>query len=124
MGKSRALVHFRRGPTISTAPADEALEAGLHVVHLVAEYWPYARSGGLAEAVRGIATFQARSGVPTVVLLPYYRVIRTQGVEVEPLDPIEVALGPARDRVQLLEGLPAVLDGGEGPAPARATNNP
>ena len=32
------------------------------VVHLTAEYWPYARSGGLAEAVRGIARYQARIG--------------------------------------------------------------
>lgn len=82
--------------------------AGMHVVHLVAEYWPYARSGGLAEAVRGIATYQAKSGVPTLVILPYYRSIRQQQLDVRPLgDPIEVAFGAARDRVQLWEVEPA-----------------
>ena len=44
----------------------------LSVVHLVAEYFPYARSGGLAEAVRGIATSQARHAVETLVFLPLY----------------------------------------------------
>jgi starch synthase len=74
----------------------------MSVVHLVAEYFPYARSGGLAEAVRGIASFQAKEGVPTVVLLPLYRIARARAEKLTPIgDPIEVALGPARDRVQL-----------------------
>jgi starch synthase len=83
------------------AGAEEAAEA-MQVVHLVAEYWPYARSGGLAEAVRGIATFQAKHDVPTVVLMPLYRIARERAKGLTPIgDPIEVAFGPARDRVQL-----------------------
>lgn len=75
---------------------------GLHVVHLVAEYWPFARSGGLAEAVRGIATFQAKSGVPTLVMLPLYRRVRETTDGLEPLgESLEVALGPTRDRARL-----------------------
>lgn len=76
----------------------------MHVVHLVAEYWPFARSGGLAEAVRGIATFQAKSGVPTLVMLPLYRRVRetTQGL-VKVGDPVEVELGRVRDHAQLWE---------------------
>jgi starch synthase len=82
--------------------AGTALAGGMSVVHLVAEYFPYARSGGLAEAVRGIASFQAKEGVPTVVLLPLYRIARARAEKLTPIgDPIEVALGPARDRVQL-----------------------
>lgn len=48
------------------------------MVHLVAEYWPFARTGGLAEAVRGISTHQARSGTPTFVFMPLYRIARTR----------------------------------------------
>ena len=57
-----------------TAPPDPGFSET--VVHLAAEYWPYARTGGLAEAVRGIARHQAGSGVPTYVILPLYRQIR------------------------------------------------
>ncbi len=80
------------------APAD----AGMHVVHLVAEYWPFARSGGLAEAVRGIATFQAKSGVPTTVVLPLYRLARERAPGLEPLGgPFEVDVGPRREGARL-----------------------
>ena len=65
------------------------------VVHLTAEYWPYARTGGLAEAVRGIARFQAATGVPTVVLMPLHGGVRARVPCIEPLsDPFEVNVGP------------------------------
>lgn len=60
------------------------------VVHLASEYWPYARTGGLGEAVRGIARYQARSGVPTVAILPYYREIRRHFPWVEPRQSLTV----------------------------------
>ncbi|MDH3270781.1 MAG: glycogen synthase [Gemmatimonadota bacterium] len=76
----------------------------MHVVHLVAEYWPFARSGGLAEAVRGIATFQAKSGVPTVVMLPLYRRIRENYVGLVQIgDPVEVPFGNLREPIRLWE---------------------
>ena len=76
----------------------------LSVVHLVAEYWPFARSGGLAEAVRGIATYQASSGVPTLVLMPLYKRVRenTEGL-VQIGEPIEVPIGSVREPVRLWE---------------------
>jgi starch synthase len=46
------------------------------VAHLATEYWPYARTGGLAEAVRGIATYQARAGRQVLVFMPLYRKVR------------------------------------------------
>jgi starch synthase len=46
------------------------------VVHLSAEVWPYARTGGLGEAVSGLASFQAAAGMPTAVVLPLYRQVR------------------------------------------------
>ncbi len=59
----------------------------MNIVHLVAEYWPYARTGGLAEAVRGISTHQAGSGSPTFVFMPLYRVARARAPELEPACP-------------------------------------
>ncbi len=70
-------------------PAEE-----LAVVHLVAEYWPYARTGGLAEAVRGIATFQAAHGTPVTVFMPLYRSVREAYPDLEPAhDPYYVQVG-------------------------------
>lgn len=78
--------------------------APMHVVHLVSEYWPFARSGGLAEAVRGIASFQAKHGVPTLAMMPLYRTVRENTEGLVPIgEPIEVAFGPVRDHVQLWE---------------------
>jgi len=63
------------------------------VVHLATEYWPYARSGGLGEAVRGIARYQASSGVPTLVLLPLHRKIRQNFPWIEPVFELDVQVG-------------------------------
>lgn len=72
------------------------------VVHLAAEYWPFARTGGLGEAVQGIAHHQALSRVPTLVMLPLYRAARETGMRLKPLGgPREVPLGPAIEPVQL-----------------------
>ncbi|MEX2466190.1 MAG: glycogen/starch synthase [Gemmatimonadota bacterium] len=61
------------------------------VVHLATEYWPYARTGGLAEAVRGIATFQARTGRKVAVFMPLYRRVRDSTAKLEPWgEPFEV----------------------------------
>lgn len=66
----------------------------LAVVHLVAEYWPYARTGGLAEAVRGIATFQAEQGTPVTVFMPLYRSVREVHPDLEPArEPYYVQVG-------------------------------
>ncbi|MEZ4417921.1 MAG: glycogen synthase [Gemmatimonadota bacterium] len=65
-------------PSIETVPP-----LGAGIVHLVAEYWPFARTGGLAEAVRGVAEHQARSGAPTFVFMPLYRSVRESGVALE-----------------------------------------
>jgi starch synthase len=70
------------------------------VVHLTAEYWPYARSGGLAEAVRGIARYQARAGVPTMVVLPFHRSIRRTFPWIEPFCEVAVP-GPRWERARI-----------------------
>lgn len=64
--------------TVSTGSEPSAGDVldGRSVVHLVAEYWPYARTGGLAEAVHGVANQLQRQGVATSVIMPLYRSIR------------------------------------------------
>src|SRR5256712_13760890 len=57
----------RRPPV---APAER-----VGVVHLTAEYWPFARTGGLGEAVSGLATTQAAAGHPTTVVMPLYQLV-------------------------------------------------
>lgn len=73
------------------------------VVHLTAEYWPFARTGGLAEAVQGLASFQAGCGLPTTVLLPLYRSVREAEPALEAAgEPFAVQVGPRREVARLL----------------------
>jgi starch synthase len=64
------------------------------IVHLTAEYSPFARTGGLAEAVAGLANFQARAGSTVVVFLPLYRSVRDHAPDIAPLGrPLHIDLG-------------------------------
>lgn len=64
------------------------------VLHLTAELWPYARTGGLGQAVADIADYQAASGTESHVLLPLYREARSHVGKLEPLfDSFTVASG-------------------------------
>ncbi len=77
-------------------------KASFTVVHLAAEYWPYARTGGLGEAVQGIARHQAKAGIPTYAILPLYRSVQERGLDLMPLGPpMAVATGAGREQVQL-----------------------
>ncbi len=74
------------------------------MVHLVAEYWPYARTGGLAEAVRGIATFQAASGTPVTVFMPLYRSVREAYPDLEPAHkPYVVQVGSRSEEARIYQ---------------------
>ena len=46
------------------------------VIHLAPELSPYARTGGLGEAVASLAKYQAASGIPVTVFMPLYGVVR------------------------------------------------
>lgn len=64
------------------------------IVHLAAEYAPFARTGGLAEAVKGLATFQWRAGDNVVVFVPMYRSVRELAPDLAPIGrPVAVDLG-------------------------------
>jgi len=70
---------------VPRAAADGAPRIG--AVHLTAEYWPLARTGGLGEAVQGLAGFQAAAGQRTAVLLPLYRCVRSNAPDLERVGP-------------------------------------
>ena len=88
--------------TLPPAPAAPAPPAPLiapdgelpTVVHVTAEYYPYARTGGLAEAVAGLAGFQAAAGLDVIAILPLYRTVRDVDCDLEPVGPpFVVSLG-------------------------------
>ena len=73
------------------------------IVHLAAECWPWARTGGLGEAVASLATYQALAGLPTTVIMPLYRAVRRVVKNFEPVgEPFAVQLGPTLEHARLL----------------------
>jgi len=71
------------------------------IVHLSSEYSPFARSGGLAEAVMGLANVQVKGGANVVVFLPLYRTVRDFAPDLAPLGrPISVDLGYRSEEVR------------------------
>jgi starch synthase len=78
------------------------------VVHIVAELAPYARTGGLGEAVASLATFQAASGIATAIIMPLYRQARANAPALEPVgDPFPVQLGTHLESAQLMRIAPS-----------------
>jgi starch synthase len=73
------------------------------VIHLAAEYFPYARTGGLAEAANGLAKFLSIAGVPTMALMPLHRAARQRAGAIEPVgDPFQVTLGDRPEQFRLM----------------------
>jgi starch synthase len=72
------------------------------VVHLAGELAPYARTGGLGEAVASLATHQAASGLRAAIVMPLYRQARARAPQLVPVgDAYEVQVGPRREFAQL-----------------------
>jgi starch synthase len=74
------------------------------VVHLVAELAPFARSGGLGEAVNSLARYQAASGLRPAIIMPLYDTVRqvTEPDELEPAGAtFVVQLGPRIEQTRL-----------------------
>ncbi len=81
------------------------------VVHVAAEYYPYARAGGLAEAVANLARFQSRAGVRTAAIMPLHRSARKKAGELVAVGPpLEIRLGDRRETVRLLTEREAPAD--------------
>src|SRR3954467_6415810 len=74
----------------------------VRVVHIVAELAPFARSGGLGEAVNSLARFQAASGQWTAIVMPLYDTARRTVPQMEPVGPeFQVSVGPRSETVRL-----------------------
>ncbi|HEU4700229.1 MAG TPA: glycogen/starch synthase [Gemmatimonadales bacterium] len=72
------------------------------VVHLTAEYYPYARTGGLAEAVGCLAAFQQRAGLEVTVIMPLYPTVREAAPDLEPVgEPFPVPVGARLEEARL-----------------------
>jgi len=83
-----------RAPASTAAPLVNAGGEPVSVVHVTAEYYPYARTGGLAEAVSGLANFQRAAGLSATAILPLYRTVRDEEPDLEPVgQPFMVPMG-------------------------------
>ena len=90
-------------------PPAQAVPHRLHgdgvagVVHIVSEYAPYARTGGLAVAVAGLAEWQARTGLDVAVIVPLYRAVRRHAPDLVPVGrPLQLEIGPRTEPFRLL----------------------
>ena len=85
-----------------TGPLNTSDGTAVRVVHLVAELAPFARSGGLGEAVNSLARFQAASGQWTAIVMPLYDTARNNAPEIAPVGPaFQVSVGPRTETVRL-----------------------
>jgi starch synthase len=72
------------------------------IVHVTAEYSPYARTGGLAEAVAGLANFQHAAGLDVTAILPLYRTVRDEDPDLEPVgQPFVVPIGTRNEEARI-----------------------
>jgi len=86
------------------------------VIHLAPELSPYARTGGLGEAVASLAKYQAASGIPVTVFMPLYAAVR-EHTEVQPVGAaFSLTVGPRTETARIYEpvapaaaGAPRVL---------------
>jgi starch synthase len=76
-------------------------------VHIVAELAPYARTGGLGEAVASLARFQAQAGIDVAVIMPLYKQITQEKFTLRPFgDRFPVPIADRLEQAQLYEAVP------------------
>ncbi len=86
-----------------TAPLVRPDGSPAPVVHLAAELSPFARTGGLGEAVASLAKYQAASGIPVTVFMPLYAVVRER-VALQPVgSPFTITVGPRSETACIFE---------------------
>src|SRR5215213_8083765 len=91
-----------REPVTSAPPLRTAAGQPVSVVHVTAEYYPYARTGGLAEAVSGLANFQRAAGLDVAAILPLYRTVRDADPDLEPVgQPFLVNMGSHAEEARI-----------------------
>src|SRR6476620_11352819 len=93
-------------------PLLTATGASVSVVHVAAEYFPYARTGGLAEAVSGLAQHQRAAGLNVLAILPLYRTVRDVEPDLEPVGPpFLVSMGGRTEEARLFRATGAAARG-------------
>lgn len=94
----------------ASAPYGDNGQESFGIVHLAAEYGNLARTGGLAEAVAGLAEFQASSGFPVAVVIPLHRSVRSAAPQLERAgQPFPVTIGDRTEEARLYR-LPVIAD--------------
>src|SRR5918995_3057483 len=89
-------------PVTSTPSLRTVAGQPVSVVHVTAEYHPYARTGGLAEAVSGLASFQRAAGLDVAAILPLYRTVRDADPDLEPVgQPFLVPMGSHSEEARI-----------------------
>jgi starch synthase len=84
------------------------------VVHIGAELAPYARTGGLGEAIASLASFQARAGLQVAIIAPLYREVADKQPPLRPVgDAFNVYIADRVEEARLFEVIPE----GAGPHP-------
>lgn len=74
------------------------------IAHVVAELAPFARTGGLGEAVANLAKYQAKVGLRVAIIMPLYRQVRDVVSDFVPAsEPYMVQVGPRAETAQLFE---------------------
>lgn len=74
------------------------------VVHLSAELAPFARTGGLGEAVSSLAHFQAAAGMKVIIIMPLYKQVAEVATDLVPVsEPFVVQVGPRTEEGRLYE---------------------
>ncbi len=102
---STTAVGRRPRPSDPTPPREAS-----RVVHIAAECWPFARTGGLGEAVSTLASHHAATGLPTAVVMPLYRQVAESGHDLERVGPhLAVSLEGRIERVRLWRARPGAL---------------
>jgi starch synthase len=101
-----------RAPATATPPLTAAGGEPVSVVHVTAEYFPYARTGGLAEAVAGLASFQQAAGLGVTAIIPLYRTVRDEEPDLEPVgQPFVIPMGGRAEEARIFRA----ADRGAGP---------
>src|SRR5438094_446450 len=105
--RRRSPAQPRRAATAAAPRPQIALDERIGVTHLTAEYWPFARTGGLGEAVSGLATCQAAAGLPTTVIMPLYQIVRETTPSLERTgSALAITLGGHTERAWLYRAPP------------------
>lgn len=83
-----------------TTPTGESVS----VVHVAAELAPFARTGGLGEAVANLALQQIRAGLTVSIIMPMYKQVGDVVADFVPAsEPFSVQVGPRTEQAQLFE---------------------